>query len=117
MQINFYRKIKTLNKKWDASLKSFLDVFASEKVLIILFGSRSREDYNLLSDYDIVIISEKVIEKPVLDFPSDLFVFTFNEASNLLTKDNFIIKNALLNGEILLDNLNNSNELFKQVIE
>lgn len=112
MQVYFYRKIKILSEKWDSNLEKFLNEFSSKKVLIILFGSRSRKNHNLLSDYDIVIISEEEITEPVLDLPSDLFIFTINEAIQLLRKDNFIVKNALLNGQILINNIEKTNELF-----
>ncbi len=111
LQVNFYRKIKTLSKKWNSNLQLFLDSFSGQEVLIILFGSRSRNEHNLLSDYDIVMITEKTIEKPIMDFPCDLFVYTLTEAIELLKQDNFILKNALLNGQILIDNIKKSSEL------
>ena len=113
MQVDFYRKIKTLNKKWESELKQFLKKYSSEKVLIILFGSRSRGDHNILSDFDIVFISENEIEEPKIDFPCDLFMYTIAEVFELLKTDNFIVKNALSNGQILLDNLDKTGELLK----
>ncbi len=111
LQVNFYHKIKTLSEKWNLNLQRFLDSYSSEKVLIVLFGSRSRDDFNLLSDYDLVIISESRIDKPIVDFPCDFFVYSLTEAIELLKQNNFILKNALLNGQILIDNIKRSSEL------
>lgn len=111
LQVNFYQKIKTLSKKWNSNLQLFIDSYSSESVLIILFGSRSRDNHNLLSDYDIVMITENKIDKPIVDFPCDLFVYSLTEAIELLKQDNFILKNALLNGKILIDNIKKSSEL------
>jgi uncharacterized protein len=45
-------------------LKSLvIEVFKEEKVIVILFGSRARGDYNRVSDIDIGILPEKNLDK------------------------------------------------------
>ncbi|MBD3190294.1 MAG: hypothetical protein GF308_06605 [Candidatus Heimdallarchaeota archaeon] len=114
MSVNFYRKIKILNDQWDRKLKEFILKNSSKKVLIILFGSRARNKHHLLSDYDILIISNEDDLHPDVEFPCDIFVYTYKEAESQLKQGNTILLDAFLEGKFLVNNLKKTNSLKQQ---
>jgi len=56
-------------KKSIRDLKSLvIELFKEENVILILFGSRARGDYNRVSDIDIGILPDKNLDRKKTDF-------------------------------------------------
>ena len=80
---------------------------------IILFGSYVTEKYSPFSDVDILLILSdsdyKFLDRipryipDDLTVPVDVFPYTVGEIEALLNQDNYFIKRALSEGEILFD--------------
>ena len=94
--------------------EEYLRRLSEEPVTVILFGSRARGDYNLLSDYDLLIIyRERRAPKPhELGLSLNAQCFLVHE-SELRERayDSSIVIAALLEGRILVDNLNLAEEI------
>lgn len=79
---------------------------------IILFGSRARQDFTPLSDYDVLIITEKpfeinkkmIISKNIRQYLArsgldvDVIIKSVNEVNILKDKPGSIVRNALKEG-------------------
>jgi len=95
----------------DYILKTVKDLGASIKK-IVLFGSRARKDFTPLSDYDILIITEKPFEinkkmsisKNIRQYLAhsgldvDVIIKSENEVNILKDKPGSIVRNALKEG-------------------
>ena len=82
---------------------------------IILFGSRARQDFTPLSDYDVLIITEKsfevnkkmIISKNIRQYLArsgldvDVIIKSANEVDILKDKPGSIVRNALKEGVTL----------------
>jgi predicted nucleotidyltransferase len=91
--------------------KIFQEIGASAQK-IILFGSRARRDFTPLSDYDILIITEKpfeinakmIISKNIRQYLArsgldvDVIIKSENEVNILKDKPGSIVRNALKEG-------------------
>jgi len=91
--------------------KRFLEAInrlKDKKILVILFGSRAKGKSNYLSDFDVLIIGEVDID---LDFV-DVFKFKgVEEIKKGIDELNSVILDALIEGMVLIDNLNVFREL------
>ena len=113
------RFIEWLKEREEARRKLFeeyLRRLSEEPVTVILFGSRARGDYNLLSDYDLLIIyRERRAPKPHelgLSLNAQCFLIHQSELRER-AYDSSIVIAALLEGRILVDNLDLADDLKK----
>jgi len=100
----------TRRKLFDEYLKQL----RKEPVTVLLFGSRARGDYNLLSDYDLLIIyGRKRVSKPhELGLSLNIQCFLVHESElRERAHDSSIVIAALLEGRILVDNLGLAEDL------
>ncbi len=97
-------------------LDVIIDVL-SESIIdkIILFGSRARNDYNSLSDYDVLVILEDDIQMPnrinlstsirkqlaQKGIDADIIIKSKMEAEFLSNKTGSIVKSAIKEGVVL----------------
>ena len=102
---------KVLKHREEEKKKGFLKAInklKGKKVLVILFGSRAKGESNYLSDFDVLIVGDGTID---LDFV-DVFKFeSVEEVKKGIDELNSIILDALVEGNVLIDNLNVFREL------
>lgn len=79
----------------------------------ILYGSMARGDYNLWSDIDFIVISDKLPENPLkrLEFlyslteePIEVKGYTRNEFLRMIEKRNPLALDSLEEGKVIVDN-------------
>ncbi len=97
----------------EASKRVYEELLASlkeQKVTAMLFGSRASGKHTLLSDYDLLVVYE---EEPIKS--KGLTVNVFNVKRSELTDrlNSPILISALLEGKIVIDNLNLSQKLIE----
>ena len=78
----------------------------------ILYGSMARGDYNVWSDIDFLVISDKLPENPLkrleflyslTDTPIEVKGYTKDEFLRMIEKRNPLALDALVEGEIIID--------------
>jgi len=87
--------------------EEYLRRLGEEPVTVILFGSRARGDYNLLSDYDpLIIYRERRAPKPhELGLSLNAQCFLVHESElRKRAYDSSVVIADLLEGRILVDN-------------
>lgn len=108
-----------LNKDWRRRLREFTLWVSSrfDRVLVILFGSRCRGDYELYSDTDIlIIIDDEVDYSSVLEeivykareysVPSpEIHLYSYRDVVSEIESGNTVLIDAFLEGELLLDSI------------
>lgn len=88
-------------KEKEAGFRAYSDEVKSMDALVVLFGSRAREDSTPLSDYDLLIISD---ERPP-DPPNyvQLFWYRWEEVEEGVRSFNTILVDAIVEGKVLHD--------------
>lgn len=78
----------------------------------ILYGSMARGDYNVWSDIDFLLISDKLPEKPLerlellysfTDLPVEVKGYTRNEFLKMIERRNPLALDALVDGKVIVD--------------
>lgn len=78
----------------------------------ILYGSMARGDYNIWSDIDFLVISDKLPENPLkrleflyslTDTPIEVKGYTRNEFLKMIDKRNPLALDALVEGKVIMD--------------
>ncbi len=76
---------------------------------MLLFGSRAARRANYLSDYDVLVITDRVIDKELLtqaaEWHIDLHVIHIEDIGRLLDGHNSILLDAVTMGNVLHDGL------------
>jgi predicted nucleotidyltransferase len=105
--LRYYEIIKEINDESEEKFEEFVERLNREKVCLILFGSRAKGKDNLLSDFDLLIITrEKEDLTSSIDFPSDVFRYTFEECLKEIGKKNTVLLDAFTQGKLIFDNIN-----------
>jgi predicted nucleotidyltransferase len=104
------RSIEEAFERYLASLKD-------EAITLILFGSRARGEQTALSDYDLLVIKKREAESSAYrNFDPHLNLSIFEVWLDELESAaywNSVVLSALLEGQILLDNLGVKGELMR----
>ncbi len=78
----------------------------------ILYGSMARGDYNIWSDIDFLVISDKLPENPLkrleflyslMDMPIEVKGYTRKEFLQMMEKRNPLVLDALVEGKVVVD--------------
>jgi len=95
-------------------LKEYSNIVSAKlgKFTGVLYGSMARGDYNLWSDIDYLVISDKLPESPLkrLEFlysltetPIEIKGYTRNEFLKMIEKRNPLALDALVEGKVIAD--------------
>ncbi len=94
-------------KEYSKAVSSKLGKFTG-----ILYGSMARGDYNLWSDIDFLVISDKLPDNPLkrleflyslTDTPIEVKGYTRNEFLKMIEKRNPLALDALVEGKVIVD--------------
>ncbi len=96
-------------KEYSKAVSSKLGKFTG-----ILYGSMARGDYNIWSDIDFLVISDKLPENPLkrleylysltdTDTPIEVKGYTRNEFLKMIEKRNPLALDALVEGKVIVD--------------
>jgi predicted nucleotidyltransferase len=94
-------------KEYSKAISSKLGKFTG-----ILYGSMARGDYNVWSDIDFLVISDKLPENPLkrleflylfTDTPIEVKGYTRNEFLKMIEKRNPLALDALVEGKVVVD--------------
>jgi len=103
---SYYEVNRELHDEWGEKSKAFIESLKGKEMCVILFGSKAKGEANLLSDFDLLIIT-KDKESRVLDieFPADLFFYTLEDCLNEIKNRNTILLDAFTQGKAIFDNI------------
>jgi predicted nucleotidyltransferase len=105
--VNYLNNVIRILKEYSKVVSSNLGEFTG-----VLYGSVARGDYNLWSDIDFLIISDKLPENPLkrLEFlysltemPIEVKGYTRNEFLKMIEKRNPIALDSFVEGKIIVD--------------
>lgn len=100
-------KVNDVLKEYSKTVSSKLGKFTG-----VLYGSMARGDYNVWSDIDFLVISDKLPENPLKrlellyslsDVPIEVKGYTRNEFLKMIEQRNPIALDALVEGKIIVD--------------
>ena len=96
--------LERLKSRGEALFKEVLEEASEREVTLLLFGSRARGDYNILSDYDLLAIHRGT---PLEG--RGLIVNVFNVDVRELDEEVYrspLVFSAVMTGHVILDKLN-----------
>ncbi len=108
----FYRRLAERSREKEKKFKQFVEYVKStydSDVTLVLFGSRARGDYNMLSDYDTLILcSDEVYARLRRLKPTGVQLFHINpdKLDEAVALFNTILVDAVVEGVLLHDGLN-----------
>jgi predicted nucleotidyltransferase len=101
----------------EEAFERYLASLKDEAITLILFGSRARGEQTALSDYDLLVIKKREAESSAYrNFDPHLNLSIFEVWLDELESAaywNSVVLSALLEGQILLDNLGVKGELMR----
>ncbi|KAF5431086.1 putative nucleotidyltransferase [Candidatus Methanophagaceae archaeon] len=103
---SYYEVNRELHDEWGEKFKAFIESLKGKELCVILFCSKAKGEDNLLSDFDLLIIT-KDKESRVLDieFPADLFCYTLEDCLKGIKNRNTILLDAFTQGKAIFDNI------------
>ncbi len=113
--LEYYDVLRETHKEWEGKFGDFIEGLRSRGVCVILFGSKASQKDNLLSDFDLVIITKDSKLDLEIDFPAELFVYNFEECLKEIKNKNTILLDAFTMGKLIFDNIDVYNRLNNEV--
>jgi len=105
MLLRYYEIIREMHAEHEEEFERFVEGLRKERVCLVIFGSRAEGRANLLSDYDLLLISEEhKIEMPER-LPADVFIYSPEECLKEIERRNSVVLDALTKGRLIFDNL------------
>lgn len=115
--LEYYDILQEAHKEWEDDFKDFIEELKDKGVCVILFGSKALQRDNLLSDFDLVIITSDKGLKLDIEFPAEIFVYTVEECLKEIKSKNTILLDAFTLGRLLFDDIGVYNYLKNEVEE
>lgn len=115
--LEYYDILKETHKEWEDKFRDFIEELRDKGVCVILFGSKASQRDNLLSDFDLVIITADKGPRLDIDFPAEIFVYTVEESLKEIRSKNTILLDAFTLGKLLFDDIGVYNYLKDEVEE
>ena len=113
---SYYEVIRELHDEWGEKFKVFIEGLKEKEMCVILFGSKAKGEDNLLSDFDLMIITKDKEDLALnIDFPADLFCYTVEDCLNEIKNRNTLFLDALTQGKAIFDNIEVFNFLKNEV--
>jgi predicted nucleotidyltransferase len=103
---SYYEVTRELHEEWEEKFKVFIDGLKGKEMCVILFGSKVKGEDNLLSDFDLLIITKDKGDMVLnIDFPVDLFCYTLEDCLNEIKNKNTIFLDAFTQGKAIFDSI------------
>lgn len=104
--LEYYDIIQETHKEWEDKFRIFIENLRDKGVCVILFGSKASRNDNLLSDFDLLIITKDKLKLDLeIDFPAEIFVYTVEECAKEIKSKNTILLDAFTLGRLLFDDI------------
>ena len=102
----YYEAIRELHEEWSEKFKAFIDGLKGKEMCVILFGSKAKGEDNLLSDFDLLIITKDKEDQALnIDFPADLFCYTLEDCLKEIKNRNTLFLDAFTQGKVIFDSI------------
>jgi len=103
---SYHEAIREMHEEWGEKFKAFIDGLKGKELCVILFGSKAKGGDNLLSDFDLLIITKDKEDLALdIDFPADLFCYTIEDCLKEIKNRNTILLDAFTQGTAILDDI------------
>jgi len=103
---SYYEVIREMHEDWEEKFKAFIDGLKGKEMCVVLFGSKAKGEDNLLSDFDLLIITKNKGDRVLnIDFPADLFCYTVEDCLKEIKKRNTIFLDAFTQGKAIFDDI------------
>jgi predicted nucleotidyltransferase len=113
---SYYEAIREMHEEWGEKFKAFIEGLKGKEMCVILFGSKVKGRDNLLSDFDLLIITKDKEDLALnVDFPADLFCYTLEDCLKEIKNKNTLFLDAFTQGKAVFDNINVFNFLKSEV--
>ncbi|NQE53699.1 hypothetical protein C5S29_08905 [ANME-1 cluster archaeon GoMg3.2] len=84
----------------------FIEGLKGKELCVILFGSKARGEDNLLSDFDLLIITKEKEDQVLnIDFPADLLCYTLENCLNEIKNQDTLFLDAFTQGKAIFDSI------------
>jgi len=95
-----------MHDEWGEKFKAFIEGLREKEMCVILFGSKAKGEDNLLSDFDLLIITKDKGDMALnIDFPADLFCYTLEDCLKEIKNRNTILLDAFTQGKAIFDDI------------
>lgn len=102
----YYEVIREMHAEWERNFKAFIEELKGKGMCVVLFGSKAKGEDNLLSDFDLVIITNDKEDLALkIDFPADLFCYSIEECLKEIENKNTILLDAFALGKVIFDDI------------
>jgi len=103
---SYYELIREMHDEWGEKFKAFIESLKGKELCVILFGSKAKGEDNLLSDFDLLIITKDKEDLALdIDFPADLFCYTLEDCLKEIKNRNTILLDAFTQGKAIFDDI------------
>ncbi|MEA3487629.1 MAG: hypothetical protein U9R10_00040 [Euryarchaeota archaeon] len=103
---SYYEAIREMHDKWGEKFKTFIEGLKGKELCVILFGSKAKGEDNLLTDFDLLIITKAKEDLALdIDFPADLFCYTLEDCLKKIKNRNTILLDAFTQGKAIFDDI------------
>jgi len=100
----------------EEDFKAFIKGLERKGMCVILFGSKTKGEDNLLSNFDIVIIARDKEDLALeIVFPADLFCYTIEDCLKEIENKNTVLLDAFTQGKVIFDDIGVFNFLKNEV--
>lgn len=113
---SYYEAIQEMHEEWGEKFNAFIERLKGKEMCVILFGSKVKGEDNLLSDFDLLVITKDKADLALnTDFPADLFCYTLEDSLKEIRNKNTIFLDAFTQGKVVFDDLYVFNSLKNEV--
>ena len=113
---SYYEAIREMHEEWGEQFNAFIEGVKGKEMCVILFGSKAKGEDNLLSDFDLMIITKDKEDLALpIDFPADLFCYTLEDCIKEIKNRNTILLDAFTQGNAIFDTIDVFNFLKNEV--
>ncbi len=103
---SYYEVTRELHDEWEENFKEFIEGLKGKEMCVILFGSKAKGEDNLLSDFDLLIITKDKDDLVLnIDSPADLFCYNLEDCLNEIKNKNTIFLDAFTQGKAIFDSI------------
>ncbi|NOZ82947.1 MAG: nucleotidyltransferase domain-containing protein, partial [Euryarchaeota archaeon] len=117
MLLRYYEVIQEMHAEYEEEFEEFVEGLRKKKVCLVLFGSRAEGRANLLSDYDLLVVSEERRVEVPERLPADVFIYSPEECLREVERRNTVVLDALTRGRLIFDNLGVFEKLRSRALE
>ncbi len=101
MSVSWVRISKVLDEKKKRRFEELKNHLCRDALLVVLFGSRARSEETVISDYDLLVLTDKEQKELKLEWPVQIFIYGVKNIEAEIQSMNTIVIDAFIEGKLL----------------